>query len=71
MPRHAPPTGAPCWFELASTDPDASLAFHRDLFGWQGAAQDMGEMGITMFEDHAIGWVELASRNAGAARACT
>lgn len=156
MPKHFPPIGAPCWFELASSDPDASMAFHQGLFGWQGTTQDMGEVGtytflrngtgtigalcglppdtegrpsawgiyfavasvddsvakardlggqlvfepfdvpghgrgavlsdptgavfslwqsaqgdagdFTMFEDHAIGWVELASRDAGAAR---
>ena len=57
MPHHAPPTGAPCWFELASTDPDASLAFHRDLFGWQGAAQDMGEMGTYTFLRNGTGTI--------------
>jgi predicted enzyme related to lactoylglutathione lyase len=38
MPIHLPPAGAPCWFELASADPARSIAFHRDLFGWQAVA---------------------------------
>jgi predicted enzyme related to lactoylglutathione lyase len=37
MPIHLPPAGAPCWFELASGDPQRSIAFHRALFGWQAA----------------------------------
>ncbi len=45
MPLHAPPLGAPCWFELASTDPAASLAFHAALFGWSAVHNDMGEIG--------------------------
>lgn len=36
MPQrdHAP-IGAPTWLELWSTDPDRSLAFYGDLFGWE------------------------------------
>lgn len=157
MPKLTPPNGAPCWFELSSTDPAAALAFLEALFGWGHVHNDMGEMGnytflrnangtvgalcgmapgsegrpsnwgvyfgvadvdasigeaaalggqllfgpfdvpghgrgaviadptgavfslwqpanadagdFTMFEDHAIGWVELATRDAGAAKA--
>lgn len=38
MPRHIPPPGAPCWFELASSDPPRSLAFLQAVFGWQAEA---------------------------------
>ena len=38
MPRHVPPPGAPCWFELASSDPPRSLAFLQAVFGWQAEA---------------------------------
>lgn len=41
MPIHLPPAGAPCWFELASPDPERSIAFHRDLFGWQAVPAPM------------------------------
>ncbi|GMU42802.1 MAG: hydroxylase [Lysobacterales bacterium] len=34
---------------------------------WQPASADAGD--FTMFEDHAIGWVELATRDAAAAKA--
>jgi uncharacterized protein len=34
MPIHLPPNGAPCWFELVTAEPERSIAFHRDLFGW-------------------------------------
>ncbi|MDZ4799160.1 MAG: VOC family protein [Bryobacteraceae bacterium] len=26
--------GAPCWYELATTDRDAANAFYSDIFGW-------------------------------------
>lgn len=41
MPIQLPPTGAPCWFELASAEPERSIAFHRDLFGWQAMSAPM------------------------------
>jgi predicted enzyme related to lactoylglutathione lyase len=34
------PPGAPCWFELFTSDPDKSRAFYEELFGW--TSQDMG-----------------------------
>ena len=35
MPVHVNTvTGAPCWIELFTSDPDRSQAFYRDLFGW-------------------------------------
>lgn len=57
MPRHQPAAGAPCWFELASTHPDDSLAFHRQLFGWTADATDMGEMGKYTFLRNANGTI--------------
>ncbi len=36
------PMGAPCWFELSSTKPDASSAFYGALFGWQGQVMHTG-----------------------------
>jgi predicted enzyme related to lactoylglutathione lyase len=27
--------GAPCWFDLRSTDPDAARAFYGEVFGWE------------------------------------
>jgi predicted enzyme related to lactoylglutathione lyase len=27
--------GAPCWVDLMSSDPERSVAFYRDLFGWE------------------------------------
>ncbi|QNN53939.1 VOC family protein [Nocardioides mesophilus] len=38
------PTGAPCWIELTSSDLDASIAFYRDLLGWE-AERGSGEYG--------------------------
>lgn len=57
MPAVTPPIGAPCWFELASTDPEASLSFHRDLFGWNNLDNDMGEMGSYSFLRNATGTI--------------
>ncbi|MBF6163239.1 VOC family protein [Streptomyces gardneri] len=33
--------GDPCWVELYTSDPDRSIAFYRDLFGW--TAESAGE----------------------------
>lgn len=57
MPLHCPPVGAPCWFELASTDAGASLAFHQALFGWGHVHNDMGEMGYYTFLRNATGTI--------------
>jgi uncharacterized protein len=41
------------WHELATTDPDAALAFYSDLFGWsKGAGHDMGDMGVYQMVSH-------------------
>ena len=57
MPHVTPPLGAPCWFELPSSDPAASQAFYAALFGWQPAAYDLGEMGAYTFLRNAGGTV--------------
>ncbi|GAA4959975.1 VOC family protein [Yinghuangia aomiensis] len=31
------PPGVPCWADLGTADPDASLAFYGTVFGWHGA----------------------------------
>ncbi len=41
------------WNELATSDPDAALAFYREQFGIEpGGAMPMGEMGTYQFIDH-------------------
>ncbi len=32
--RDAAPAGAPCWIDLFTSDPERSIAFYGDLFGW-------------------------------------
>lgn len=29
------PAGVPCWIDLTQDDPQATMAFYRDLFGWE------------------------------------
>jgi uncharacterized protein len=41
--------GVPCWFELASTDPEKSFSFYNSLFGWNRTDMDMGAMGTYSF----------------------
>ncbi len=42
MPRRdLAPVGAPCWVELFTSDPDRSLPFYGELFGW--TAESAGE----------------------------
>ena len=38
--RDSAPTGAPCWVDLFTSDPDESQAFYGELFGWE--AKDAG-----------------------------
>ncbi len=57
MPIHLPPAGAPCWFELISTDPARSIDFHRELFGWQGVEGPSGGGGPYWFLRNANGTV--------------
>jgi hypothetical protein len=57
MPHHAPPVGAPCWFELSSTDPARSQAFLKAVFGWEAAWMDVGGGGPYAFLRNANGTV--------------
>ena len=41
----APVDGSFCWNELASPDPEASVAFYRAVGGFETDQMDMGEMG--------------------------
>lgn len=34
------------WYDLMTTDPDASREFYSQLFGWGTSQMDMGEMGL-------------------------
>lgn len=49
--------GIPCWFELASKDPEASAAFHAAVFGWTHSRMDLGPMGAYFFFRNATGTV--------------
>ena len=57
MPHHAPPVGAPCWFELSSTDPARSQAFLHAVFGWEAESMDVGDAGSYAFLRNANGTV--------------
>jgi uncharacterized protein len=49
--------GVPCWFELASTDPDRSFAFHQGLFGWRRTDMDLGPIGTYSFLNNENGCI--------------
>ena len=42
--REEAPTGAPCWIDLLTSDPDRSRSFYGQLFGWtsEGAGEQYG-----------------------------
>jgi predicted enzyme related to lactoylglutathione lyase len=40
LQRDAAPIGAPCWVDLMTSDPEKSVSFYGDLFGWK--AEDPG-----------------------------
>lgn len=53
-----------CWNELATTDPEAALAFYTGEFGWErGDAMPMGEMGEYRFINHNGGMIGAVMRN--------
>jgi predicted enzyme related to lactoylglutathione lyase len=39
------PAGQFCWDELLTTDPEGSVRFYGELFGWTHETMDMGESG--------------------------
>ncbi len=49
--------GVPCWFELASTDPEKSFAFYSQVFGWARMDMDLGPMGTYSFLNNANGCI--------------
>ena len=55
------PTGAPCWVDLFTSDPDKSVAFYSQLLGWshEDAGEEFG---------HYINFSRGAARVAGAMR---
>lgn len=57
MQIHRLVQGIPCWFELASRDPEASAAFHAAVFGWRCSRMDMGAMGAYHFFRNGTGTV--------------
>lgn len=53
-----------CWNELATTDPDAALAFYTSRFGWEkGDAMPMGELGEYRFINHNGGMIGAVMSN--------
>lgn len=57
MAEPSPLTGAPCWMDLSTSDPDKSAAFYGAVFGWgcvdQGA--DYGHYRIWQSDGHTVG----------------
>jgi predicted enzyme related to lactoylglutathione lyase len=53
--------GMPCWFELATTDPDSSSAFYQGLFGWQRFDLDLGPEGTYSYFSNENGCVGAMS----------
>ena len=51
QPSAAQGQGAPCWFELATTDQNAAKSFYSQLFGWSVKDSPIGEgMLYSMFQ---------------------
>lgn len=46
----ANPHGNPIWYELQSTDPDASRAFYEEVIGWTVEARPAGEIDYRMID---------------------
>jgi uncharacterized protein len=55
-----PHLGAPCWFELSSTNVDQSIAFYESLWGWTRESMDMGPIGLYHFLANAKGTIGAA-----------
>lgn len=52
-PDGAAPASDFSWHELATSDPQAALAFYSELFGWsRGPAHDMGPAGTYQLVEH-------------------
>jgi uncharacterized protein len=57
--------GSLAWNELASTDPDGSAGFYRELFGWKIEPFEgmEGYLGIQNSEGHSNGGIRAATEN--------
>ena len=67
MPQRATaPTGAPCWIDLFTSDPDRSRAFYGELFGWTSADAGPEYGGYVSFQNDGVP-VAGAMRNDGSA----
>jgi hypothetical protein len=57
--------GSMAWNELASTDPDASAEFYRELFGWKVEPFEgmEGYLGIQNSDGHGNGGIRAATEN--------
>lgn len=55
------------WFDLMSTNPEASLRFHTELLGWEVTVRDMGGYDYPMFSGsgHGIGGLVTLDPGAG------
>jgi len=47
--RETAPTGAPCWIDLQTSDPDSARAFYAGLFGWEAGEGSPEFGGYWMF----------------------
>ncbi|WP_017572918.1 VOC family protein [Nocardiopsis halotolerans] len=52
--------GAPCWVEVSSPDVDVSIAFYRELFGWeaQPLGPENGEYIVLRLDGAVVGGLE-------------
>ena len=57
--------GTMCWNELASTDPEGSATFYRELFGWKIEPFEgmEGYLGIQNSEGHSNGGIRAATEH--------
>lgn len=47
--RDDAPSGAPCWIDLFTADPDRAVAYYGELFGWTADAPSAEHGGYTNF----------------------
>lgn len=60
-------TGAPCWADLSTTDPDRAIAFYSSVFGWRaerGLAEFGGYINFFNGESRVCGCVGAAQNDA-------
>jgi len=64
--RDEAPIGAPCWVDLFTSDPDKTVAFYNELFGWTAEAAGEEYGGYVNFSKDGSG-VAGCMRNDGSA----